>query len=217
MKLATPDVSTTIPEAESLLVAMAAIAPAGVRLGCRRICEGDEDHLLPDERRSISSRHPTIRRASGAARHVAHGLLADLGLDDVSILRSPSGAPVWPDGITGSLAHDDEVAVAAVAPVSSIRCLGIDVEPPHPLPDDIFTLAVTRADVFDNVDRGLAGRLIFSAKEAVYKAVYPMDHEILGYDEIAVDLGANQATTKTGRQVRLAFCILPRVIVLAFA
>ena len=75
---------------------MVAMAPTGVRIGCRTIREGDESHLLPQEARSIPSRQPLMRRASGAARWIARGLLADMGLNDVAILRASSGTPVWP-------------------------------------------------------------------------------------------------------------------------
>lgn len=203
------------PEA-ALTEAMAAIAPPGVRTGCRLIGDADEAHLLPEEARSIPARQPAMRRASGAARWVAHRLLADIGIANVAIPRAPSGAPVWPDGIIGSLAHDDDMAVAAVAPVGRIVSLGIDVEPAQPLPDDIFAIVATGADRTGAADRRLAGRILFCAKEAVYKAAYPLDREILGYEDIAVDLDAGRATTKTGRKVRLAYCVAPRVVVLAF-
>ena len=195
---------------------MLAIAPGSVRIGCRVIRDADEAHLLPEEARSIPARQPAMRRASGAARWIAHGLLAELGINDVAIPRAPSGAPVWPDGMTGSLAHDDDMAVAAVAPVDRIASLGIDVEPAQPLPDDILALVAIPADRTDAADRQLAGRILFSAKEAVYKAVYPLDREVLGYEDITVDLDAGHATTKTGRRVSLAYCVAPRVVVLAF-
>jgi 4'-phosphopantetheinyl transferase EntD len=201
----------------SLLQAMNAIAPDVVRVGCRTIREGDEAHLLPEEARSIPARRLEMRRASGAARWVARGLLAGLGMNDFAILRAPSGAPVWPEGMTGSLAHDDEMAVAAVAPIAQIRSLGIDVEPAEPLSDDISALVTIDADVTDAaIDRRLAGRLLYSAKEAVYKAVYPLDREVLGYEDIAVDLTTGHATTRTGRRARLRYCVNPRVVVLAF-
>ncbi|RWC25108.1 MAG: 4'-phosphopantetheinyl transferase superfamily protein [Mesorhizobium sp.] len=195
---------------------MAAIAPVGVRTGCRMISDGDATHLLPNEAHSIPARQPAMRHASGAARWIAHGLLAELGIKDVAILRTPSGAPVWPDGITGSLAHDDDMAVAAVVPVGHIASLGIDVEPALPLQDEILALVATPADRTDAADRHLAGRLLFAAKEAVYKAVYPLDREVLGYEDISVDLDAGRATTKTGRKASLAYCVAPRVVVLAF-
>ena len=48
--------------------------------------------------------------------------------------------------LTGSLAHDDDMAVAAVASVAVIGSLGVDVEPALPLPDDIFALVAIPAD-----------------------------------------------------------------------
>lgn len=203
------------PEA-ALSEAMAAIAPRSVRTGCRVIGDADEAHLLPEEVRSIPARQPAMRRASGAARWIARRLLADIGVSDVAIPRAPSGAPVWPDGIIGSLAHDDDMAVAAVAPVGGIVSLGIDVEPAEPLPDDIFAIVATGADRTGAADPRLAGRILFCAKEAVFKAAFPLDREVLGYEDIAVDLDAGRATTKTGRKVSLAYCVAPRVVVLAF-
>ncbi|MBZ9797633.1 4'-phosphopantetheinyl transferase [Mesorhizobium sp. ES1-4] len=200
----------------ALARAMAAMAPAGIRTGCRIIRRRDEVHLLPPEARSIPARQPAMRRASGAARWIAHRLLADAGFDGFALLRSPSGAPAWPGGMTGSLAHDDDMAVAAVAPVGRIVSLGIDVEPALPLPDDIFAIVSTAADRMGSADRRLAGRILFCAKEAVYKAAYPLDREVLGYEDIAVDLDAGRATTRMGRKVSLAYCVAPRVVVLAF-
>jgi 4'-phosphopantetheinyl transferase EntD len=208
------DADASLPA--QLLAAMAAMAPIGVRIGCRTIREGDENHLLPQEARSIPSRQPLMRRASGAARWIARELLADMGFNDFAVLRASSGAPVWPHGITGSLAHDDEMAVAAVAPIGPIAALGIDVEPAHPLPDDIFALVATPADRTDASDQRLAGRILFAAKEAVYKAVYPLDREVLGYEDITADLNAGAAMTTTGRRARLVYCAAPRVVVLAF-
>ncbi|WP_340163211.1 4'-phosphopantetheinyl transferase family protein [Mesorhizobium sp. NZP2298] len=205
-----------LPGETSLARALAAIAPYGVHTGCRFIREGDETHLSPEEARSIPARRPAMRRASGAARWIAHRLLADIGIKNVAIPRAPSGAPVWPDGTIGSLAHDDDMAVAAVARIGQIVSLGIDVEPALPLPDDIFALVATGADRMGSAGQRLAGRLLFAAKEAVYKAVYPLDHQVLGYEDIAVDLKADRATTTTGRRVSLVYCTAPRVVVLGY-
>ncbi|QKD02809.1 4'-phosphopantetheinyl transferase family protein [Mesorhizobium loti] len=205
-----------LPEETALAQALAAIAPNGIRTGCRLIRDGDETHLLPEEACSIPARRPAMRRASGAARRIVHGLLADAGVNDFALLRTPSGAPAWPGGITGSLAHDDDMAVAAVAEIGRIRSLGIDVEPALPLPDDIFALVASPADRTETVDRHLAGRILFAAKEAVYKAAYPLDRQVLGYEDIAVDLKAGRATTTTGRSASLVYCTAPRVVVLAF-
>ncbi|WP_245279062.1 4'-phosphopantetheinyl transferase family protein [Mesorhizobium loti] len=172
--------------------------------------------MLPDEAHSIPARQPAMRRASGAARWIARLLLADIGVTDFALLRTPSGAPAWPGGITGSLAHDDDMAIAAVAEIGRIRSLGIDVEPALPLPDDIFALVASPGDRTETVDRHLAGRILFAAKEAVYKAAYPLDRKVLGYEDITVDLNTGRATTTTGHSAGLVYCIAPRVVVLAF-
>ena len=150
------------------------------------------------------------------SRAVSPDEFAAGGINDFALLRTPSGPPAWPEGIIGSLAHDDDMAVVAVTPVGHISSLGIDVEPAQPLPEDVFALVATPADRTDATDRHLAGRILFAAKEAVYKAVYPLDREVLGYEDITVDLNAGHATTKTGRKARLTYCVAPRVVVLAF-
>lgn len=201
----------------ALLAQMNRLALPTVRLGCRLIRNGDEALLLPEEAAALPARRLAARRSSGAARALARGLLAAEGMTSVAIGRGPAGEPLWPTGFAGSLAHDDEMAVAAFARKVDIPSLGIDVEPAEPLPDEIAALAVMPGDVFAGVDPRLATRLLFSAKEAVYKAAYPLDREILGYEHIGVDLARGEAVTASGRRMRLSFCLLPRIVVLAVA
>lgn len=201
----------------ALLAQMNRLAPPAVRLGCRLIRDGDEALLLPEEAAALPARRLAARRASGAARALVRGLLAAEGMTCVAIGRGPAGDPLWPAGFAGSLAHDDEMAVAAFARKVDIPSLGIDVEPAEPLPDEIAALAVMPGDVLAGVDPRLAARLLFSAKEAVYKAAYPLDGEILGYEHIGVDLARGEAMTESGRRMRLSFCLLPRIVVLAAA
>jgi 4'-phosphopantetheinyl transferase EntD len=202
--------------AEALLhTAMARMAPAGIRLGCRFIGAGDADRLLPEERCAVTTRDPVARRASGAARELARGLLAELGHPIVPIGRERSGQPVWPAGVAGSLAHDCEVAVAAIASSAAVVSLGIDVEPAEPLPDSLSSLVMTTRDEPGAADPRLAGRILFAAKEAVYKATHPLDGVILNFDDIAANLMTSCASTRTGRLLRLSWCVSPRIVVLA--
>lgn len=168
--------------------------PAGVRLGFRVTGDGDAGLLLPAERASIRARDPTRLRQSGAARSVARRLLRQLGCEDAAIPRAASGAPVWPAGFVGSMAHDDALAVAVVAPVGRVRSVGIDVEPAMPLPEEVEDLAVTPRDRCGGADPRLASRLLFCAKEAVFKAVFPLDGEVLGFEDVCVDLQSGLAS-----------------------
>ncbi len=201
----------------ALLTEMKRLAPPTVRLGCRMIGPNDEALLLPDEVAAITSRQPAARRASGTARSLVRCLLALEDAEEAPIGRSPAGAPLWPRGFVGSLAHDAEMAVAAIARSVHVPSLGIDVEPAEPLPDDIAALVLTSGDVLSGVEARFATRVLYSAKEAAYKAAYPLDGEVLGYEHINVDLARREAVTAGGRRMRLSFCTLPRVVVLAAA
>jgi len=199
----------------SLLSAMISMAPAGIHLGCRIIRADDEKRLLPEERSAVTTRDRDARRASGAARHLARGLLENLGHKGIAIGRERSGRPLWPAGVVGSLAHDGAVAVAAVASNRAIASLGIDVELVAPLPDDISPLVITLSDNPGTIGAGVAGRLIFAAKEAVFKAAYALDGALLDYDDIDLDLDTSLARTRTGHAAKLFWCLDPRIVVLA--
>jgi 4'-phosphopantetheinyl transferase EntD len=197
--------------------ALERIAPAGVLVGHRLIALGDENALTPDEAASIASAVPQARRASGAARIVARQLMQRLGYGAPSIPREPSGMPLWPAGLRGSLAHDESVAVAAVTRADVVQTLGVDIEPALPLPADMRDLVLTRREREALPDDPLAPRVVFAAKEAVYKAAYPIDHTFLEFADIEVDLVKGRATTRTGRTFSLRYCTAPRIVVLAIA
>jgi 4'-phosphopantetheinyl transferase EntD len=192
-----------------------ALAVPGLLIGHRVISPGDENALLDEEAASIASPVIAVRRASGAARIVARDLLARLGYARVAIPKGASGEPIWPAGLTGSIAHDDRIAVAAVGLQGDIRAVGIDVEPAEPLPPEMLELIATPQELREISDDPLQGRLLFAAKEAVYKAVYPLDRVFLEFRDIEADLVRRTATTRTGRAVALRTCVSSHVVVVA--
>lgn len=198
--------------------AQAVLVPAvpGIEIAWRRIAPGDARELLAAEIQSIETRVPGARAASGAARAAARALLERLGAPGAAIPKHAGGAPVWPAGLTGSLAHDEEIAVAALARCERFAALGVDVEPAEPLPPDVLAIVATVEELRPLQDNPLAGRLAFVAKEAVYKALQPLDGLRLEYDDIRLDLANGRATTRGGRAVHLRFSMSERIVVLAF-
>lgn len=89
------------------------------------------------------------RAVQGRQAEFATGrtLLRGLIGDDVEILRTETGAPVLPTGFVGSLAHDREVAIAAVAPSDGVSAIGIDVEPVQQLEIQVADLVVRTDDI----------------------------------------------------------------------
>ena len=196
--------------------AMDALALPGVSIGHRLIAPGDENALRAEEVRGISECVVERRRASGAARIVARELLQRLGRADCPLPRAASGAPVWPAGVIGSLAHDRRVAVAAVADRRRIDALGIDIEPAESLPMDLLDIIATPDERPRLGDNPIYWRLLFAAKEAVYKAVYPLDRKFLEHHDVQIDFSRRKGTVRNGRTAELRFCISTHLIVLAF-
>jgi 4'-phosphopantetheinyl transferase EntD len=193
------------------------LAPPGLLIGYRVILPGDENALLAEEAASITSPVIAVQRASGAARIVARALLAQLGYAGAPLPKGTGGEPIWPAGIAGSLAHDDRVAVAAVGLQRDVGAVGIDIEPAVVLPPDMLELIATLQELRKIADDPLRGKLLFTAKEAVYKAVYPLDRVFLEFRDIEVDLAARKAATKNGRAIALRYCVSSHVVVLALA
>ena len=210
------------PEPESKAVidpllaqALQTLRVSNVLLGHRVIMPGDEDALFPIERAGREQATLKVRRQSGAVRMVARKLLEELGLPDVELPRLSNGAPKWPDGIVGSLAHDKRVAVAAVMPSTGASCIGIDVEPAEPLPPQVMETISTPGEQRKYDPETLQGRVLFCAKEAVYKAFNSKTGQRLGFQDVDIDLDSGEAVLKDGQRISVTVITSPRIVALA--
>jgi 4'-phosphopantetheinyl transferase EntD len=195
----------------------AALSGYGVRIGARRVLPGDEAAFSDPGGVETAANLPR-RRASGAARIVARRLLQELGGDARAPLRrASSGAPCWPEGVVGSLAHDDEFAVAAVALRRDVARLGVDIEPAEPLPLDLVDRVLSVGEKRLTKNDRVTSRLIFSSKEAVYKALNALEGSPLEYDDIEIRLAEATAVLRDGRSLRLMAQVGARLVAVAFA
>lgn len=206
-----------VTDEAALTRALAAAAPPGVLTGCRIIAPGDENALMETEARSLPRRRPHARRASGAARIVARRLLGDLGFAPAALPSTATGAPQWPEGAVGSLAHDEALAVAAIGRCSDFASIGIDVEPARPLSAETLALVATPEEQAHLRDDPLAGLVLFCVKEASYKAAHPLHGEFLEYSDIVVDFAAGTARLRNGRVLTVRYALDSHVIALATA
>ena len=134
----------------------------------------------------------------------------------LALPRGSGGAPTWPTGIVGSLSHDARVAVAAIGRCRDVHALGIDVEPAESLPSELLDLIATPQERLSIRDDPYHGRLLFVAKEAVYKAVYPLDQVFLEHHDVQIKFAERKAIVRNGRVVELRFCIATHLVALAF-
>ncbi|PRY02257.1 4'-phosphopantetheinyl transferase family protein [Allonocardiopsis opalescens] len=160
--------------------------------------------LLPEEEPEVARAVDKRRREFTTGRHCARLALAKLSVPPVPLPRGERGAPVWPEGIAGSITHCAGYRGAVAARTAEVRSVGIDAEPNGPLPEgvlDAVSLPEER-DWIGALDPGATGvhwdRLLFSAKESVYKAWYPLARRFLGFAEarITVDPRAGAFTAR---------------------
>lgn len=150
--------------------------------------------LFPEEEQVIAKSVEKRRREFTTARHCARQALAKLGLPPAPILPGERGAPGWPDGVVGSMTHCAGYRAAVLARDSEIVTVGIDAEPHHPLPDGVERV-VTRPEERVHLAELAAAdstvhwdKLLFAAKESVYKAWFPLTHKWLGFEDARVTL-----------------------------
>lgn len=172
---------------ERVFPAFVAVAVVGV---------GDADPLSAhaQERAAVAGAAPVRREQFLAGRACAHAALRGLGRDGPAVLRAPTRAPLWPPGVVGSIAHTAEVAGAAVASAEDAWGLGLDIERIEPaLEPDVERLVCTPAERAAHRLLGpSAGKLVFCAKECVYKCVSPATGWSLDFDDVEVLLDASR-------------------------
>jgi len=192
------------------------ILPSGAVGAVHRIGMQDDRLLSPAESACIGRAVVARRRASGTARMLARSLLSPISKPHPDISWSSSGAPVWPAGIVGSLAHDELVAAAIVGSAAAFGGLGVDVEPAEPLDDELVSIVATPDEQRALGDNLLRGKVLFCVKEAVFKTVNPLDRRFLAFGDIIVDQVSGLARTSYGRVVRWRAVTQPRVLVVAW-
>ena len=157
--------------------------------------DAPESAAWPEELAAVAGL-PEARRAEYiTVRDCARQGLACLGVPSAAIPSDARGAPVWPAGIVGSLTHCRGYRAAVVAWASDVVALGIDAEPAEALPAGVARRISTDAEFARLGATGRDGtpwdRVLFSAKESIYKAWYPLTHVGLGFRDVDVMLEAD--------------------------
>ncbi len=132
-----------------------------------------------------------------AGRHCAFHALGQLGVNPLSVERGKVGSPAWPNGIVGSIAHTDDMAIAAVARSSHYRALGVDCERIMTAETAANVREAVAAELLDpnpqivwgDASDELLVTAVFSAKETLYKGLHPIAGVFFGFDDASVVRG----------------------------
>lgn len=152
--------------------------------------------LFAEEQAALGRAVEKRRREFVTARACAREALARLGLPPTPIVGGERGEPLWPPGVVGSITHCAGYRGCALARAGELVGLGIDAEPAGPLPDGVL------GEIASPQERAMLDalalreptlhwdRLLFCAKEAVYKVWFPLAHSWLGFEDAVLTLQA---------------------------
>ncbi len=141
---------------------------------------------LPEEEPLIARSVAKRRNEFITVRHCARLALGELGFPPVPILKGDKGEPCWPDGVVGSLTHCTGYRGAVVGRGAVVRSVGVDAEPHDVLPNGVFdaiSLPAERSELAALPAGVHWDRILFCAKEATYKAWFPLTRRWLGFED----------------------------------
>ncbi|CUX83968.1 MAG: Phosphopantetheinyl transferase component of siderophore synthetase [Roseibaca calidilacus] len=164
--------------------------------------------LIGDEVLAVEQVRPVRAREFGAGRAAAREAMGLLGHPPRPVLQGEDRAPVWPRGLTGSISHTARDCMAVVTDAPEIRALGLDIEMAAALEPALWPEICTMAEMrwlasLGPSQRGHFAKLVFSAKEAVYKAQYTVSRQMLGFQDLTltVDLPQHRFTAELTTEV----------------
>ncbi len=149
--------------------------------------------LTPSEAAHVAKAVLKRRQEYATGRYLARlALERHFAINAFDLLASASRAPLWPDGISGSISHCNTRAWVALAQAGG-GSLGIDGEDRKTLDPDLWRMVFTRAErtALSTLDPGLRGQralVMFSAKEALYKAQFPQSGCFMGFEDAEITL-----------------------------
>ncbi|MDQ4092462.1 MAG: 4'-phosphopantetheinyl transferase superfamily protein [Actinomycetota bacterium] len=179
------------------------ILPAAV--ACAEAFDDPPDAVLyPQEEAVLSRAVDKRRREFRTVRHCARQALRKLGLPPVAVLPGEHREPLWPSGVVGSMTHCAGYRAAALACSRDMLTVGIDAEPHQPLPTDVLgVIALAEEKVQISELTAAQGalhwdRILFCAKETVYKAWFPLMQRWLGFHDATVTITPNPVNPTEG-------------------
>lgn len=174
-----------------MVIELASQLPPGAIWEMLPFDEGCHYGLFPSEQVTIGSAVENSRQAATAHEPRSPAW----GLGSIEIPSGPDRAPVWPPGVVGSISHCENLAVAAVAARGAVLGLGVDCEVRLRVSRDLSPTTDERDGAGLPVDpAGEWLTAVFSAKEAVYKAVYPTMRRVIGFHAVRIRFAADGTT-----------------------
>jgi len=173
--------------------------------------------LTAAELQSVS--HCAAKRIQdfAAGRLCARRALQEFGIVGFSLLSAPDRQPIWPTSMVGSITHTEGYSAAVAGRGGRIRGLGVDSESVRSVHEELWSRICNAAELERlrtlPADRALAcAALTFAAKEAFYKAQFPLTGEWIEFEEVTIEAAhwegsAGSFEVLPQREVRVQACV----------
>ena len=153
---------------------------------------GDVSALLPEEAACLGRSVPKRAQEFAAGRLCARRALLEFGVVNFPLRVGPQREPLWPEGYVGSITHTTGLCAAVVAERARFSAIGVDVEIADRVKQQLWPHICVAAEIawLDSLpesQRVAAATLIFAAKEAFYKAQFPLVGERLDFHDVCVE------------------------------
>lgn len=165
--------------------ALLSLLPRGA--ACELSVDGGDATLFPEEREAVRNAIDARRAEFAQGRSCARRALASFGVPARPIGVGPRREPLWPEGFVGSITHSGNLVAAAVARSRMVRALGIDAEVAVPLPSDVRGVVLNAAERVDGGHGKEHETVVFSAKESVFKALFPLTRAWIDFADLVVE------------------------------
>ncbi len=122
-------------------------------------------------------------------RRCAQLALRRLACTAAPVLTSETREPIWPAGFAGSITHSPGLALAAAARMPDVLGVGLDVERAGAVSSNVLRLISTEDDFEmkpQHWPESVWRTALFSAKEAVFKAVFPRTRRFLDFRDVCI-------------------------------
>ena len=172
-----------------------ALAPMGAVLEVAMI-DQHSDELLPEERQLVESWAPHRQREFVRGRMCARRALDSLVAGVAGLLPDPDGIPQWPEGVVGSISHCRGVAMATVANSADCRLIGLDLEKINRLSAGAINKVLHPIEESFAIGDQLKATILFSLKEAFYKAQFPKWRALGNFRDLALEVDLANGVAK---------------------
>jgi 4'-phosphopantetheinyl transferase EntD len=184
-------VVSNVIQINELQTALQALLPLAVGCGVQQAASEVEAFEYEEEGSHLANAVLARRNEFIAGRRCARMALAQIGQVSCALPKNADGLPIWPAATMGSITHSRGLCCAVAASADKMMYLGVDLEKTNRLSARAMERVVHPLEAATVGENQALGSLLFSAKEAFYKAQFPVWGAQPNFKDLALQIHGN--------------------------